>query len=144
MSELRRNLISNAGLARAAVDRRIAAMTASFPDATVTGYEPLVSEMANHEKDRHVLAAAVRAGAEVIVTANLKDFPTAALAPYGITAVHPDDFLLDQLDLYPRVVLNCLDGQILANRREPRTIGGLAARLARCGVPNFAAQVLRH
>jgi hypothetical protein len=144
MNELRRNLISNAGLAPAAVDRRIAAMVTSFPDASVTGYEPLVPEMGNHEKDRHVLAVAVRAAAEVIATANLKDFPAAALAPYGITAVHPDDFLLDQLDLYPRVVLECLDGQILANTREPRTIGGLAARLARCGVPNFAAQVLRH
>ena len=76
-------------------------MTRSFPGADVTGYESMIGGMTNDPKDRHVLAAAVRADAEAIVTFNLKDFPEAALEPYGITPIHPDDFLLDQLDLYP-------------------------------------------
>ena len=53
------------------------------------------------EDDRHVVAAAVRGGAQGIITANAKDFPAAALEPLGLEAVHPDDFLLDQLDLSP-------------------------------------------
>jgi hypothetical protein len=39
------------------------------------------------------LAAAVHAGADLIVTINLKDFPTAALASHGIAAMHPDTFV---------------------------------------------------
>jgi hypothetical protein len=77
-------------------------MSRSFPDALVTGYESLVDGMTNHPKDRHVLAAAVRANAEVIVTFNLRDFPEPALKPYDIAAIHPDDFLLDQLAVGPR------------------------------------------
>ena len=79
-------------------------MEVAFPAASVTGYESMVDSMANQRKDRHVLAAAVHSGCEVIVTFNLKDFPGPALDPHGIAAVHPDEFLLDQLDLYPRSV----------------------------------------
>ena len=49
--------------------------------------------------DVHVLAAAIAGHADCIVTANLKHFPDAVLRPYGIEAVHPDDFLVAQLDL---------------------------------------------
>ncbi len=52
-----------------------------FGEAWVEGYEDLIPSMTNHDKDRHVLAAAVRSGAETIVTYNLKDFPRSALAP---------------------------------------------------------------
>jgi hypothetical protein len=65
----------------------------------VTGYESLVDGMRNDPKGRHVLVAAVRANAEVLVTFNVRDFPEPALKPYDITAVHRDEFLLDQLDL---------------------------------------------
>jgi hypothetical protein len=49
--------------------------------------------------DVHVLAAAIAGHADCIVTSNLKDFPTETLKPYGIEAIHPDDFLVAQLDL---------------------------------------------
>lgn len=45
--------------------------------------------------DRHVIEAALSAGADAIVTANLRDFPRRALAPFGIRAIHPDEFLRD-------------------------------------------------
>jgi predicted nucleic acid-binding protein len=67
LAELRRNLVER-GIPIERVDRRLAHMTRSFPDALVTGYESLVDGMTNDPKDRHVLAAAVRAGAEVLVT----------------------------------------------------------------------------
>jgi hypothetical protein len=71
-------------------------MRLAFPDAEVTGYESLIGSMANDEKDRHVLAATVRADAEILVTFNLRDFAEQALKPFDIAAVHPDEFLLNQ------------------------------------------------
>lgn len=66
---------------------------AAFPEAMVEVPLGLVEVMTNHPKDRHVLAAAVVARAQVIVTANIKDFPASALDPFGIEAQHPDVFL---------------------------------------------------
>lgn len=126
------------------VDRRIGQMNRAFPDATVHGYDTLVDGMKNDPKDRHVLAAAVRANAEVIVTFNTRDFPNAALAPYDLLAVHPDDFLLDQLDLYPGLVLQVLEKQAASYRREPTTVPGVLALLDRTGTPRFASEVHRH
>ena len=75
-----------------------------FEDAWVEGYESLIPIMANHPKDRHVLAAAVRCGAQTIVTLNLKDFPEAALSPWDVVAQSPDEFLVHQYHLAPEVV----------------------------------------
>jgi len=76
-------------------------MRGHFPDAEVEEYSALAQVMTCDGKDRHVLAAAVRADVEVLVTFNLRDFPRSAVDPYDIRVVHPDDFLLGQLDLYP-------------------------------------------
>jgi hypothetical protein len=119
-------------------------MRRSFPDALVTGYESLIDGMTNDPKDRHVLAAAVRANAEVVVTFNIRDFPEAALKPYDILAVHPDDFLLDQLDLYPGLTIDVLEQQAAAYRREPATLTALLPLLERTGLPRFTAELRRH
>lgn len=115
LHEVERNL-PRLGVAPDKARTRIRRMCDTFPDAMVNGYEALVPVMTNDPKDRHVLAAAVRADAAVIVTSNVKDFPASALDPYDLDAVHPDDFLLDQLDLYPRQTLRCLREQIAAHR----------------------------
>jgi predicted nucleic acid-binding protein len=141
--ELRRNLVER-GISADRVDRRIAQMTRSFPDANVTGYESLVAAMTNDPKDRHVLAAAVRANAEVVVTFNIGDFPEPALKPYDVLASHPDEFLLDQLDLYPGMTVEVLRQQAASYRREPTTVAGVLVLLERAGVPRFAAEVRRH
>jgi predicted nucleic acid-binding protein len=143
LTELRRNVIE-AGIPADRIDHRIAHMSHSFPDAMVTGYESLIDGMANDPKDRHVLAAAVRANAEVIVTFNVRDFPEPALKPYDIFAVHPDDFLLDQLDLYPGLTLDVLDQQAASYRREPTTTAGLLPLLERTGLRRFTAEARRH
>lgn len=67
-------------------------MREAFEEALVAGWEEL--EPGIHlpdEDDRHVVAAAVRGGAQGIITANAKDFPVSALEPLGLAAVHPDD-----------------------------------------------------
>lgn len=143
MIELKRNLLKR-GIPAGSVDRRVDQMVRSFPDAMVSGYESLVAGMTNDPKDRHVLAAAVRADAEVIVTFNIADFPGLALKPYDLEAVHPDDFLLDQLDLYPGQTMSALSEQAAAHRREPKSVPGLLVMLERSGLSRFAAEVRRH
>ncbi|MER5608617.1 PIN domain-containing protein [Micromonospora tulbaghiae] len=143
LDELRRNLIAR-GIAEERVDRRLGQMAEAFPDAMVSGYESLIDGMSNDPKDRHVLAAAVRANAEVLVTFNVGDFPEPSLKSIDIVAVHPDDFLLDQLDLYPGQTLDVLHRQAAAYRREPTTVPGLLVLLGRTGLPRFAAEVRRH
>src|SRR5438270_12260865 len=80
-------------------------MNEAVRDCLVTGYEDLIESLSHPDPDdRHVLAAAIRAGAAVIVTYNLKDFPAETLARFDIEAQHPDDFLVSLLDQAPGVV----------------------------------------
>jgi hypothetical protein len=76
-------------------------------------------------KDRHVLAAAVRADAAAIVTVNIRDFPAPSVESFEIEIIDPDTFLLDQLDLAPAVVTDELSRQAAANRRQPKTLPSL-------------------
>jgi predicted nucleic acid-binding protein len=76
-------------------------METTFPDALVTGWEPLAATvMLPDPDDRHVVAAAWAGRADVIVTDNLAHFPPAAL-PVPLARQSLDDFLLDSLDLHP-------------------------------------------
>jgi hypothetical protein len=90
-----------------------------------------------------VLTAAIRGGAQGIITANTKDFTAAALEPLGLEAVRPDDFLLDQLDLSPPTILQVIREQAARTRRPPLTPRDLATLLGRAGVPGFADEILR-
>lgn len=78
----------------------------AFSDAFVEGYQPLTPNMPVNKKDRHVVAMAVRSGAQVLVTYNVKHFPAADLAPYNIEVQKPDDFLYN---LYLRTPLRMVD-----------------------------------
>ena len=75
-------------------------MDANVPDALVYGHEILIEGLDLPDKnDRHVLAAAIQGHAEGIITFNLKDFPNGKLSPFGISAIHPDEFLSDMFEL---------------------------------------------
>lgn len=96
-------------------------MEAAIRDVQVSGYEGLVDGLTLPDPDdRHVLAAAIEAGANVIVTKNLKDFPAAVLSEHDIEAQHPDAFLLDvhwqRPGALPRII-----GEIAATRRSGGT-----------------------
>jgi predicted nucleic acid-binding protein len=64
-------------------EKRRIVMDQKFPQAIVTGYEELIPAMKNDAGDRHVLAAAVKCGADAIVTSNLKHFPSFELSKYN-------------------------------------------------------------
>ena len=117
-------------------------MRRAFTDAEVAGYEWLLPTLTNHPKDRHVLAAAVHGGAEVIVTANLADFPPGALRPHGIEAVHPDAFLLGILDLHPGITAECLRSLVAAKRKPQETLDSFLTKLAKVA-PRFTEEVQR-
>jgi predicted nucleic acid-binding protein len=142
MTELRKNLVE-AGHAPALVDKRVGTMRAAFPDAMVDGYEELIDGMTCDEKDRHVLAAAVRANAEVLVTFNVRDFPSGSVDAYDIEIVHPDVFLLDQLDLYPRLTLDTVRRLVEIYDAPPVSVNELLEMLDRSGVPRFVEEIRR-
>jgi hypothetical protein len=79
--ETNRTCVEKLGWPQRIADSRRAAALDAFPEAMIEGHEALLAQVANVPKDRHVLAAAVFAKVDVIVTFNLKHFPTAALAP---------------------------------------------------------------
>lgn len=80
----------------------------AFGDAWVEGYSSLVPAMRNHEKDRHVLAAAVAGRCECIVTLNLRHFPVESAAHFGIGIRTPDEFLIDLYDMDAVLVVHTL------------------------------------
>jgi hypothetical protein len=125
------------------VQKRFTDMRETFDDALVPGWEGLETGIRlPDDDDRHVVAA-IRGGAQAIVTANVTDFPTDVLEPLGLEAILPDAFLLNQLDLSPPTVVQVIREQAEHTRRPPLTPQDLAVMLGRAGVPTFADEVLR-
>jgi len=119
----------------AAADRWREAIGRAFPEASVTPAAALIAKAGNHRGDRHVLAAAIDAGAKDIVTFNLRHFRPEALTPWKIKAVSPDDFLLALYSLNPNTVRHKV---ALMGRRdsEAKTLA-----LLRKHVPGFVARI---
>jgi len=98
-------------------------MDAAVPDCLVHGYEGLEADLDLPDRDdRHVLAAAILCGAGAIVTYNLKDFPASALAPYGISAQHPDEFTEHAFDLNPGAVCTAVRNQRRSLKNPPKSV----------------------
>ena len=143
LDEVERNLTGERfGKSAQQAERRVRLMRDAFPfaEGRARGYRELIPSMTNDPKDRHVLAAAVRSGASVIVTANLKDFPASALEKFHVDAIHPDEFLCDLLDLHPESVIRCMEAVADRNVLPPRTVGELLESLER-QTPRFVEAV---
>ena len=140
LDEAARNLVANSIVTAEQAARLRTQMNKAFPEALVTDHESLIAGMKNDEKDRHVAAAAVKAGAQVIVTMNLRDFRE---LPDGIEAQHPDEFLSNLFDLYPDLLTAIVQSQAADLKKPPRTFEEIVAALAKL-VPDFAASVLKH
>lgn len=119
-------------------------MNEAIPDVRVNGYEHLISGLELPDPDdRHVLAAAIRANAQVIVTSNLKDFPASQLDPYDIEAQSPDEFVLHVLELAPARVVGTLEDQARALTNPISSLDDLLDRLRVVGLPRAVAAI-RH
>jgi hypothetical protein len=108
---LRDLLTRRPDIPREMLERTRDLMDANVPDCLISGYEGLEPELTlPDENDCHVLAAAILAKAGTIVTYNLTDFPESVLAPLGITAQHPDQFIEHAFDLHPASVIKAVAG----------------------------------
>lgn len=108
--------------------------------AMVVGWEPLVDAMPNDAKDRHVAATAVRAGAQVIVTSNLRDF---AALPDGLEAQSPDAFLSTLFDMDPVGFVRVLREQAEDLGNPPVSLDELVRALGRVA-PGLESVVRAH
>ncbi len=111
-------------------------MDANVLDCLVTGHEKLIDGLTLPDpNDRHVLAAAIRAGADVIVTFNLADFPSERLEEFGIEPQHPDEFITHLIDLDAALVCAAVKRQRQNLKNPPRTAGELLDTLHAQGLP---------
>lgn len=119
-----RNLRTNRpDLSPESLQRTRSLMNMAVPDCLITGYEGLIPQLSLPDPDdRHVLAAAIRGQAGVIVTYNLNDFPPATLAPYGIETQHPDEFVCHLFDLAPGAVCAAVRDQRNALQNPPKSV----------------------
>lgn len=141
--EWMRNVLKrNPALSPDRLTRTRTLMDEAVRDCLVTGYEELINSLTLPDPDdRHVLATAIRANADVIVTFNLKDFPEKAVFCHGIEAMHPDDFLVELLNLASDAVCAAVNQQREGLRNPPKTIDELLAALEAQGLPQTVARL---
>ena len=138
--EWKRNLLVNRPDLAGQIDRTQAVMRRTIPDALVTGYAtPLPDLSLPDPNDRHVLAAAIVAVADAIVTFNLRDFPAAALTGHGVEALHPDDFLMEFAAAKPCQVLAAIRSCLARLANQPIMPDGYLAALHRLGLMETAS-----
>ena len=114
----------------AKVDKINAAMNRAFPDAEVNGFDDLIAmDSLPDPNDNHVLACAIHCKADAIVTFNLKDFPDSPLGKYSISAIHPDDFIADTVNLDVREGEKAL-ATMLKRYRRPQSLDMLINALS--------------
>jgi hypothetical protein len=121
-------------------DSLMAMMNDAFPEASVEGYDGLIPAMTNHESDRHVLAAAVVAKADVIVTDNVRHFPAAACEPHGIEIQTADEFLSFSFDLAPGV-MGAAFLQLVADWNQPALDASAALSKLDARLPSLAERL---
>ncbi|WP_354361505.1 PIN domain-containing protein [Pedobacter sp. UYP30] len=113
------DVMKRKGIGDEEITKRVDKAQRAFPDAHVKNYEPLINSLElPDEKDRHVLAAAIKTNANIIVTNNIKDFPKDYLGRFGLTAKSADDFITDTIDLNNELALEAFRALVL-NRTNP-------------------------
>ncbi len=129
-------------LTREQLERTRSLMNAHVRDALVDGYQALIPALELPDpNDRHVLAAAIKCGADLILTFNLGDFPEQVLASYGISACHPDAFLIDQLNLDPENVCTAIRKHRASLKKPPKTVEAYLETMGEQGLEEFTQSV---
>lgn len=107
------------GISEDVAEKRVQVANKAFPDALVYNYEGLLKNLKLPDPDDcHVLAAAIKINANVIVTNNIKDFPESYLETFGLKVKSADDFLTDIIDLNHEEALKAFKEMVL-NKKNP-------------------------
>jgi predicted nucleic acid-binding protein len=119
-----RNVLANrTDLKESRLERTRELMNSHVRDCLGEGYEKLIPALTLPDpNDRHVLAAAIRSSASIIVTYNLKDFPSKTTKEFGIETQHPDVFLNHLLDLSSPVVCGAIRRLRLGLKTPPKNV----------------------
>lgn len=142
MGEVKKGLRGNKfGYTEEQVQRRIHKMNEAFPEALYFVPEGLISGVTGlpDPDDRHVVALALIAQANTIVTDNARHFPCEALSKYNLTALTSDEFLVHQFHLDPGVMLEKIDRQAAGIRRRREDI----LSLLKISAPSFCQLCLQ-
>lgn len=143
LDEATKNLVSK-GIKTPEEARKFEAIIKeAFPEAMVEVPPGLAEVMTNHPKDRHVLATAIVAKADIIVTDNLPDFKAEDLNPWNVKAQSPDEFLTDLFDDEPDLIVQVVRQQSNKYKKRKLTFAELLDFLGKkAKVPTFATNVL--
>ena len=137
-----RNVHKNLNLDVRALQRTRRMMENALPDAAVTDYAHRIPALTLPDPDdRHVLAAAIQAGADAILTFNLRDFPREVVQAHGLDVLHSDPWLCGVLDTYPAEAGAVLAELLAALKNPPLSRAEFCASLERLGLPGGAARV---
>ena len=140
VDEWTRNLIKLKPHLEDSIRRQVELLHTHFPECFVQGYRPLIEGLALPDQDdRHVLAAAIRCSAQVIVTENRRDFPADVLDEHGIEVLGADDVLVNAYDLFPAQARHALKTIRSRYRKPSMTATEFLIDLVRSGLPKLAA-----
>jgi len=141
--EWRRNVLLNRpDLIAAQLERTTTMMNTAFPEAEVKRYAGVIPILTLPDlEDRHVLAAAIRCRANVLVTANLKDFPVPYLRTFNITVQHPDEFIGGLLDQHPEKALEAFRRQVARLKNPPLSAVQVLDNLRQVDLPATATRL---
>ena len=141
-----RNLLTNRpDLKHEQLVRTRELMDSCVLDCLVTGYEDLIPGLQLPDlNDRHVLAAAIRSRADVIVTYNLSDFPNDYIKQFGIETQHPDEFVTHLLDLSPGLVCAAAKRQRASLKSPPKSVNEFLDTLANQQLPETVARLVEY
>lgn len=140
-----RNVLKNRpDLKREQLERTRDLMDSRVREPRVENYEHLIPKLDElpDPNDAHVLAAAIKSGADAIVTFNLKDFPKSVLSRYQIEAIHPDDFIQYQIDLDTATVCNAIKKLRARLKRPPMTVEQYLAILKKQSLPQSVSALV--
>jgi predicted nucleic acid-binding protein len=117
-------------------------MSTAVRDWKVTNYADLVDSLKLPDPDdRHVLAAAIRAKAQVVVTSNIRDFPAAELRKWDIDGKTPDEFVRDQISLDRSVIYASVQQIADSWKNPPGSVDDVLSRLERSGLAMSVAEL---
>ncbi|WP_297586059.1 PIN domain-containing protein [Roseibium sp.] len=143
MEEWSRNVLANHATTQDKIDRTIAIMKSAFEANWIDHHRPLIEgiEGLPDADDRHVVAAAIAANAQQIVTNNIKDFPADVLEEHELEAIDPDTFLVGQFELNPPLAIKAVRTVRQRYGNPSMTRSEFLTDLTAKGMPKFAARL---